>query len=904
MTPERYREVGRIFRAAAEIPPDGRAAFLDSACGEDNALRQDVEFLFVHDVQGEQWIDGRALDVAAQALARNPGESWVGRQVRHYQVLSLLARGGMGEVYKARDTRLNRNVAIKVVHERFGLRFEREARAISSLNHPHVCTLYDVGPNYLVMELVEGETLAARLEKGKLPLGLVLRYAAEIADALGAAHAKGIIHRDLKPGNVMITKSGVKVLDFGLARAPEDDTLTSSLDPMGTPAYMPPEQREGKKCDARTDIYALGLLLHEAVTGKRLVADQPANLADVPEKAGHAIAQCLEQDPEERWQSAIDLKRELVWAASTAPQPNPQRGTRQLRWTAAMTAVLLVVLAVAWWTAGRSVPGSPASIENPLAHAQFTRFTDFPGDETAAAISPDGKFVAFLSDRDGPFDLFVSQVGTGRFTNLTQGKQEGDLRSLGRAIGFSADGSEIWYRGAAQGRRPRLVPLMGGTPRLFLGGNVPDMVWSPDGSRLVYHTGEPGDPIFVGDRTGADARQIAKGGHNHSQSWSQDGRWIYYVHGVNETTDLWRVAATGGEPERLTQHNTRVDFPTPIDDRSVLYAAVDQDGSGPWLWALDVSSKITRRISFGLEQYTSLAASTDGRRIVASVSSPAANLWSIPILDRVAEEGDAKPYPLPTARALTPRFGGNALFYLSSRGTGDGLWRYQDGQALEIWKGADGALSDPPAVSADGSRVAVLLRSGGALHLHVGNADGTEFRGIGEPVNVLGSAYWSPDGKWIAVGGNDAKGPGLFKIPVAGGAPIRIRSGDSRDPVWSPDGELIVFVGDFVGTLQELRALRPDGSPVELPETRVSRLGERTRFSGDGKSLIYMQGPLGSLDFWILDLATRKRRQLTHLNGTARMRTFDITPDGKQIVFDRLHDNSDIVLIDLPRKTH
>src|SRR5262245_9637853 len=243
---------------------------------------------------------------------------------------------------------------------------------------------------------------------------------------------------------------------------------------MGTPAYMPPEQREGKKCDARTDIYALGLLLHEAVTGKRLVADQPPNLADVTEKTAHVIAQCLEQDPDERWQSAIDLKRELVWAARPAPQPGPQRSARQLRWTAAMSAVLLVVLAVAWWI-GRSVAGSPASIENPLAHAQFTRFTDFPGDETGAAISPDGKFVAFLSNRDGPFDLFVSQVGTGRFTNLTQGKQEADLRSYGRAIGFSADGSEIWYRGAGTRQRPRLVPLMGGAPRFFLGENVPDM---------------------------------------------------------------------------------------------------------------------------------------------------------------------------------------------------------------------------------------------------------------------------------------------------------------------------------------------------------------------------------------------------------------------------------------------
>jgi Tol biopolymer transport system component len=171
-------------------------------------------------------------------------------------------------------------------------------------------------------------------------------------------------------------------------------------------------------------------------------------------------------------------------------------------------------------------------------------------------------------------------------------------------------------------------------------------------------------------------------------------------------------------------------------------------------------------------------------------------------------------------------------------------------------------------------------------------------------VNVLGSAYWSPDGKWIAVGGNDATGPGLFKIPVEGGASIRIHSGDSRDPVWSPDGELIVFVGDFAGNLQGLRALRPDGSPVELPEIRVSRSGERTRFSRDGKSLIYMQGSLGSQDFWILDLATRKSRQLAHLNSTVRMRTFDITADGKQIVFDRMRDNSDIVLIDLPRKAH
>jgi Tol biopolymer transport system component len=547
----------------------------------------------------------------------------------------------------------------------------------------------------------------------------------------------------------------------------------------------------------------------------------------------------------------------------------------------------------------------PAPIENPLAHARFTRFTDFPGDEIEAAISPDGKFVAFLSDRDGPFDLFLSQAGTGRFTNLTQGKQESDLRSTVRAIGFSGDGSEIWYRGAGQRRRPRLTPLMGGAPRLFLGERVAYMAWSPDGARLVYQTNEDGDPIFVADRTGADARPIFKNGHNHDQTWSQDGKWIYYAHGNTTPTDLWRIAAAGGEPERLTNHETRVDFPAPIDERTVLYIARDQDGSGPWLWTLDVPGKVSRRTSFGLEQYTSLAASADGRRVVAAVSNPTASLWSVPILDRRAEEIDAKPFPLPTVRALAPRFGGTSLFYLSSRGTGDGLWRYQDGKADEIWKGTDGALLEPPAVSADGSHVAMVLSQNGTSHLRVGTADGTDFHVVGARIDIRGtsgSASWSPDGKWIVVAGSDAKGQGLFKIPVDGGEPVRLLDGNLGDPVWSPDGALIVYIGEFVSSQELLRGVRPDGTTVELPEIRVSSEGERARFLPDGKGLVYMQGPLGSQDFWLLDLATKKTRPLTHLANTARMRTFDVMPDGKQIVFDRLRNNSDIVLIDLPRK--
>ena len=304
----------------------------------------------------------------------------------------------------------------------------------------------------------------------------------------------------------------------------------------------------------------------------------------------------------------------------------------------------------------------------------------------------------------------------------------------------------------------------------------------------------------------------------------------------------------------------------------------------------------------GLEKYTSVAATADGRRLVATVANPVASLWSVPILDRVAEERDVKPFPVATVRALMPRFGGAALFYVSSRGGGDGLWRYQDGQVQEIWKGADGALLEPPAASLDGHRVALVLTRNGRLQLQVETADGAEPRAVGGTLDVQGAACWSPDGKWIVTGGSDAQGVGLFKIPVEGGGPVRLARGLALNPVWSPDASLIVCAGANVGRYAPLLAVRPDGSRVELPEIKLNRDGERIRFLPNGKGLVYMQGQGASQDFSLLDLATKKSRPLTHLNNTATMRTFDITPDSKQIVFDRLRENSDIVLIDLPEK--
>ena len=232
-----------------------------------------------------------------------------GTRLGPYRIESKLGEGGMGEVFRAIDTRLGRAVAIKTTREQFNARFEREARAISSLNHPNICILHDVGPNYLVMELVEGETIAARLKRGPLPMKRRSVTPRQIAAALEAAHEKGIIHRDLKPGNIMLTKSGAKVLDFGLARLEGDQTLTAERMVMGTPAYMAPEQREGRPADARTDIYAFGWVLYEMLTGERVAVQRRRIRA---RKLETIVSRCLEEDPGRRWQSAAELQRELA----------------------------------------------------------------------------------------------------------------------------------------------------------------------------------------------------------------------------------------------------------------------------------------------------------------------------------------------------------------------------------------------------------------------------------------------------------------------------------------------------------------------------------------------------------------------------------------------------------------
>ncbi|MFL6279143.1 MAG: protein kinase domain-containing protein, partial [Vicinamibacterales bacterium] len=663
---ERRQRIDDLCDAALDRRAEERSAFVAAECKDDHVLRREVESLLAHAPTADTFLETAVTAIAAKMFA-DDRPALIGRRLGTYEIISFLGAGGMGEVYRARDTRLGRDVAIKVLPDPFVsvpgrlARFELEARVLATLNHPHIAAIYGVEEadvvRGLVLELVEGPTLAEHLASGALPIEEALQLARQVADALESAHEKGIVHRDLKPANIKITANEtIKVLDFGLAKVfATDDSRDESgnRSPIhadhsrdgviaGTAAYMSPEQSRGKPVDKRTDIWAFGCVLYQMLAGCPAFAGDtsPDTITAVlqhepdwtllprhtPSNITRLIHRCLDKDPRRRLRDIGDARLEIEEALSSRDsdhvRPGPHRANGTTWWIAAAGAVLLSVVAV---IAVRELRRSDYFWRNPLESANPV-LTDFGGAEQHAAISRDGKLVAFLSDREGTWDVWISQVGTEKVYNLTRGSI-GELRNPAtRTIGFSPDGSfvALWTRvPGGPVDAGWAVPTMGGPPQPYLTG-VSELDWSSDGTRIVYHPPAEGDPLFVtrpNEKVGRQIYAARRGFHNHFPVWSKDGAAIYFVHGLPlDESDIWRIRAEGGEPERLTFHAARVSFPTFLNNRTLLYLATDHDGSGPWIYALDVNRRSSRRISTGPEQYTSLSASEDGRRLVATVS--------------------------------------------------------------------------------------------------------------------------------------------------------------------------------------------------------------------------------------------------------------------------------------------
>ena len=364
-----------------------------------------------------------------------------------------------------------------------------------------------------------------------------------------------------------------------------------------------------------------------------------------------------------------------------------------------------------------------------------------------------------------------------------------------------------------------------GNPRPFPVASATETDWSPDGTLAAYHTTDPGDPLFVSDRSGSNARLLCRGAagiHQHFPTWSPDGRYVYFVRGIPGTSDLdlWRVPASGGEPERITRHHARVASPAFLDARTLLYILARPDGEGSALFALDVGRRIPHQVSFGLEDYLSVDASADARRLVVTVAKPDQNLWSVPLSGSVAGDADARRFRIPSVRAAAPRFGPDYVLYLSSRGGPNGLWKFRAGVETELWRGEDGAVTAAPAVSADGQRVCFVVRKDGRSRLYVMGASETGPRPLADSLDVRDAPSFSPDGKWIAVVATVSGQQPLFRVPVDGGPAVRLADGVAYSPAWSPDGRFIVYGEGRQGRTLHLKAVTPDGHPFPLPMSR------------------------------------------------------------------------------------
>jgi serine/threonine protein kinase/Tol biopolymer transport system component len=774
-----------------------------------------------------------------------------GARLGPYEVVAPLGAGGMGEVYRGRDTRLDRTVAIKILPsgERFDSdrhqRFRREAHAISRLTHPHICTLYDVGEqdgvDFLVMEYLSGETLAHRLLRGPLPLADVLRIGIELAGALDAAHREGVIHRDLKPANIMLTPSGAKILDFGLAKWTRDErgvsdsdvlatvnpTLTMTGVVVGTIQYMTPEQAEGKPADARSDLFALGAMLYEMTTGRRafegtsasstmaaILTSSPPPMTDlqplIPPALGRTVKKCLAKDPARRWQTAGDLRDELRWieedvASGLSPVPHLRRSWNRLAWAAALTAVALAAIAVAFLR--------PHRAPTELLEASFSIYP--PPNQTFGATSGWGNR---SGDPFGEAGIVVSPDG--------------------RTVAFIASGPEtasrLWVR-----------PLNSLEPRALPGTDEATMpFWSPDGRSLGFFADGKLKTIDV---TGGPPHVLCDAPSGAGGTWNSNGTILF---APSPTSALFSVSATAGGP------------PTPV---------THVDGS---------RQEISHRFPVFLP---------DGRHFLYLVQSP--TTIAIGSLDSKQTKrllrADAKALYAPPGYLLFVRQ--SALFAQPFDATRLEL----SGDSFRIVE----RLSTVPSLG----HAAFSVSDNGVLAYRTADITSTQlswFDRNGQPAGTVGDpgAYLqislSPDEKQVAIEQLDAQlTSGVWLADTGRGVSTRVTfdQQSAGDPVWSPDSRQIAFYSERKGPgsrdvfLKSLTA----GKEAPVLESRERKVPHA--WSRDGHFLAYAQvgGPAysGGVDIWILPLSGA-RKPFPFLVSPFYKSHAQFSPDGRWIAYD------------------
>ena len=866
-----------------------------------------------------------------------------GTRLGPYEIGTQLGVGGMGEVYRARDSRLARDVAIKILPPTFTgdpdrlARFEREARVLASLNHPHIGAIYGLeesgGTRALVLELVEGDTLDERIARG-LHQKEALTIARQIADALDAAHEKGIVHRDLKPSNIKITPDGiVKVLDFGLAKAIDDETphdMTRSPTVtavntrdgiiLGTAAYMSPEQARGEIVDTRTDLFSFGVVLYEMLAGQRpfrgksqietmhaIINDPPLALSQAPELQD-ILDKTLAKDPKDRYQHAGDVALDLRRFLQRPPQARPATSgavrSSRLPWIAA--PVFLLALPLAWWAGQRTAVAPPAAAET----VSITPFTTNLGYNGEATISPDNQTIAYVSDRNGRYDIFLRQIGTSTDIALTD---QGDniqpaFSPDGRQIAFAssrAGGSEIFYPGFDQpmkGGDIWVMPALGGTPRrIAKDGNFPS--WSADGTKIIFARDRVG--VFEVPASGGDVHEIEMpdtARNAYYPVYSSDSQWVFV-----EAGGILAVPIAGGAAQQIATGRHPV---WDASSQSVIYSD-SREGNNHSLWSVPFSTRdgkagTPRPLTIGRGRDWQPAVSKDGKLVAFTAIEIAFNLESVPF-DAEAGRVLGPPRVLTTGNQVINfmRFSpdGQSVVFESARGAGRHIWRVDKGaepvqltsdpkfeETFPQWS-PDGntiAFTRHPApspttkslwlIDADGANPRQILEGnnltrwlpdGSGLVYQTLKQEAAVFdlasrrsRPIATPSDVVSMLTPSSDAQWIVYQATSKEdgNVNVHAVGLNGGQPRAVVSTQRQDlhPFFSPSGRWVYFQPNHKnlyrvpGPAQDWQQADPV-KITDFPESGL--LLEDPQISRDGKQLLYSRGRITG-DIWIL---TRKK---------------------------------------------